>query len=308
MGLRRRSEKDMLTLIKRKHESSRKGAKRALRWRGLYLCSFCNKQCVVANLHAKKQQSCGCARLELIAKWNREHPSPPRKRPNKNRLSDADRIIHNRMSRRRKLRKEILKRYGLSQSQYENMLEQQHGLCAICGGVCASGKLLAIDHDHVTNKVRGLLCNLCNLGIGLLADNPTVIRQAIIYLNTSRPSVSLSDCPTPVPIDPLWRKHNLPPEVRKERKRASWRRVWLKMAYGLTEAEYNLMVFQQRERCAICYRHEKLSVDHDHESSQVRGLLCRECNAGIAKFKDNINLLCKAIDYLNMHNEAEKVA
>lgn len=48
--------------------------------------------------------------------------------------------------------------------------------------------MLAIDHDHKTGKIRGLLCTRCNTAIGLLNDNIDFLRRAIMYLNSSMPN------------------------------------------------------------------------------------------------------------------------
>lgn len=68
--------------------------------------------------------------------------------------------------------------------------------------------------------------------------------------------------------------------------------------------------------CAICGESEtakspidgavkRLAVDHDHRTGQVRGLLCSTCNNGLGCFKDNIQLMKRAIDYLDYHNSCE---
>lgn len=64
------------------------------------------------------------------------------------------------------------------------MLEEQHGVCAICGKpeTKPNAKYLAVDHDHKTGEVRGLLCNNCNRALGLLQDNTEVLQNAINYL------------------------------------------------------------------------------------------------------------------------------
>jgi hypothetical protein len=80
-------------------------------------------------------------------------------------------------------RKSRLKRsYKLTPEGYEQMLENQSGGCAICGDKCSSGRRLAVDHDHNTQKVRGLLCGACNRGIGLLKDDPSLAKKASEYL------------------------------------------------------------------------------------------------------------------------------
>jgi len=71
--------------------------------------------------------------------------------------------------------------YGLTEEEYNNMVLSQNNLCAICNK--PSNKTLHIDHDHVTGRVRGLLCSNCNLGIGLLEEDLVVLNRAIEYLS-----------------------------------------------------------------------------------------------------------------------------
>lgn len=89
--------------------------------------------------------------------------------------------------RRYSNRRATLSKYGLSVEGYNELLESQNGVCAICqqpetfsirGTVCE----LAVDHDHQTGKVRGLLCQHCNTAIGKFKEDPTLIRAAIDYL------------------------------------------------------------------------------------------------------------------------------
>lgn len=57
-------------------------------------------------------------------------------------------------------------RFDLTVEQYDAMLEKQGGVCGMCGQTCSSGRRLAVDHDHQTGRVRGLLCVRCNRGLG----------------------------------------------------------------------------------------------------------------------------------------------
>lgn len=71
-------------------------------------------------------------------------------------------------------------KFDISLSDYYAMLDKQGGVCAVCGRPETStykGTLrsLAVDHDHVTGRVRGLLCAKCNKALGLLEENPVVI-------------------------------------------------------------------------------------------------------------------------------------
>jgi len=85
-------------------------------------------------------------------------------------------------------RKIKLKQYGITEDMYREMLEKQGHACAICGAVHSEESaltVLRVDHCHETNSVRGLLCNKCNTGIGLLGDNLAAIMRAADYLTNS---------------------------------------------------------------------------------------------------------------------------
>ena len=80
-----------------------------------------------------------------------------------------------------------LRNYGLSVADYDRMLSAQGGRCAICRSGTPQGRgRWHIDHDHITNQVRGLLCNNCNRGIGFLADDPETIKRAWAYVAKHR--------------------------------------------------------------------------------------------------------------------------
>jgi hypothetical protein len=74
--------------------------------------------------------------------------------------------------------------YGITLEDYSRMLENQGGGCAICGSTVGDGKRrkLFVDHDHVTGKVRGIICNKCNFGIASFRDNPELMQNAIEYI------------------------------------------------------------------------------------------------------------------------------
>ena len=79
-------------------------------------------------------------------------------------------------------------RFGITEEQFLSMLEEQEGVCGICGGpetdkIKGKAKRLAIDHDHETGEVRGLLCSKCNRAIGLLEDNVDRLHAAIRWLS-----------------------------------------------------------------------------------------------------------------------------
>lgn len=86
---------------------------------------------------------------------------------------------------------------------------------------------------------------------------------------------------------------------------------WLKDAYGISLADYNIMLENQNHKCAICGQDEtrfqkKLVVDHCHETGKVRQLLCNMCNHGLGNFKDDVLLMAEAIKYITKHQIMEK--
>lgn len=77
--------------------------------------------------------------------------------------------------------KHLVAKYGLSLDQFESMLEQQP-LCAICGNKFDDSNPARVDHCHATERVRGLLCHNCNVGLGHFMDDSAILRLAIKYL------------------------------------------------------------------------------------------------------------------------------
>ena len=78
--------------------------------------------------------------------------------------------------------------YNLTRDQYALLVESQNNRCAICeqeeSRFMKNGKIkpLSIDHDHVTGKLRQLLCNDCNAALGFAKDNPKLLRKMAKYL------------------------------------------------------------------------------------------------------------------------------
>jgi hypothetical protein len=76
----------------------------------------------------------------------------------------------------------LRKKYNITTEDYANLLKSQNGCCKICSSEPTKTRKLCVDHCHKTGKVRGLLCDSCNRGIGLLGDESKQLKIAYKYL------------------------------------------------------------------------------------------------------------------------------
>lgn len=96
----------------------------------------------------------------------------------RNRRRGLDKQTRQEIDRRSALKRD----FGITPEQYDALLDIQNGVCAVCKKCCATKKRLAVDHDHRTGRIRGLLCAGCNRGIGFLMDSPEHLEQGARYL------------------------------------------------------------------------------------------------------------------------------
>lgn len=154
--------------------------------------------------YAKNKAACQGYAL----KWRLANKEPERERSRIKYQKNKERIAIKSKVRYEKKREEILmkerKRYqrdklkvfhrtriwrlkrnfGITVEQYDKLLHEQGGVCAICK---SKGKrLLGVDHCHGTGKVRGLLCHSCNIALGLLKDSIPSARAAVSYLEAAQ--------------------------------------------------------------------------------------------------------------------------
>lgn len=85
----------------------------------------------------------------------------------------------------RKKDRHLRHQYGITLVDYDAMLAEQGGGCAVCGVPSSGDRKLSVDHCHTSGRVRGLLCSRCNYALGLLDDRPELMRQAATYLEAS---------------------------------------------------------------------------------------------------------------------------
>ena len=100
------------------------------------------------------------------------------------RIKNKERIKKYRDSNKKKQKEyDLKKKYGITQEQYNELYNKQNGCCIVCKKPQSElKKILCIDHNHKTGKVRGLLCDNCNSGIGLLKEDINILTNAINYL------------------------------------------------------------------------------------------------------------------------------
>jgi hypothetical protein len=78
--------------------------------------------------------------------------------------------------------KTLKAKFGITLAEFDALSEHQAGLCAICTDALPRGKGCHVDHNHATGEIRGLLCNTCNVGLGMFQDRSEVLRGAATYL------------------------------------------------------------------------------------------------------------------------------
>lgn len=75
-----------------------------------------------------------------------------------------------------------LRKFGITLNDVVAIIQQQNNKCAICNINIELGSKTHLDHDHLTGKIRGVLCQKCNHAIGLFKDSTKVLKSAILYL------------------------------------------------------------------------------------------------------------------------------
>lgn len=75
----------------------------------------------------------------------------------------------------------LLKRYGITSAQFDQMLSAQGGGCALCGNTCPNGGFY-VDHSHATGAVRSILCPRCNTFVGLIETAPSLVPLITSYI------------------------------------------------------------------------------------------------------------------------------
>lgn len=170
-------------------------------------------------------------------------------------------------------------RYGITQDDFERMLAQQDGLCAICQVVPGT----FVDHCHASGLVRGVLCFNCNNGLGHFGDNTVLLELAAHYLDG----------------EIFWPEFVVLPEQRRsDMPVAPTRTYHLSQRYRIRHEDVERMIADQYGLCVVCWDRPPEHVDHCHRTGDVRYALCLPCNTGIGQFRDDPSVAWRALAYI----------
>lgn len=129
------------------------------------------KNCDSANCKAYYSKNKTKIKLKVLA-WQASNKEKVNSYKKKNKLNNPD--------------YDLMRTHGVNKKQYDNMFNKQNGCCAVCRiNQSEFKRSLAVDHDHKTGKIRGLLCDRCNVALGMVRDSKDVLCKLIIYLEQS---------------------------------------------------------------------------------------------------------------------------
>lgn len=153
-------------------------------------CSKCGG--AVEPAYEKYGRICRSCRSRAATERNRKNPERARAAGARYRAAHI-------IDRRNDVRRSNWRKQGIvfTVAEYDAMLAEQGGGCAVCGTDQAGGSSHAtgtfhVDHDHATGQVRGLLCARCNRGVGLFEDKASLFRAAARYLDKHQPKLRLA--------------------------------------------------------------------------------------------------------------------
>lgn len=154
------------------------------------ICTKCNKNKKRSEFFKRKSSKdglnlwCKGCHVNNNNKWVKDNLDHVNKKQKVSYYADLDKIRN----------KELKHKFGITKSEYDIIHKSQDGKCKICNKpestLGRNGKMrpLAVDHDHLNDKIRGLLCARCNTGIGLLYEDISILESAIKYIEQARTS------------------------------------------------------------------------------------------------------------------------
>lgn len=138
---------------------------------GLRECTGCKVSKALEEFPPRKRALMGrCRRCRACeSSWEKQHKAAKFK---------ADPLLHR--------RKALERSYGMTLEAFDALVTAQGGGCAVCGATKSSNRIwrLQVDHDHVTGKLRGILCNRCNTALGMVNDDCSLLEKLIAYVKS----------------------------------------------------------------------------------------------------------------------------
>jgi hypothetical protein len=156
-------------------------------------CSHCgvmkSSDCFTSSQNGRRASWCKTCSAQKAKEYRERRPEETRANVRRWQEENQDVIRLRRKENRPIAWGKMLERvYGITADDYWRMHKEQSGVCVICGRG-NNGKRLHVDHDHATGKIRGLLCQKCNMSIGLLDDNPSIVLKMHEYLSAAKGEV-----------------------------------------------------------------------------------------------------------------------
>jgi len=161
----------------------------------LKICTKCKQEKPKSEFYKDNRYTgglyCWCKQCEreYIDQWRttkkgKESRKKSNKKSNKTKNTQDYRkkYRNGREGKRANKRSQLKILYGMTIEEYEKMLKEQNGKCAICKSRNNNGNSLHVDHNHTTGKIRGLLCHKCNTALGIVNESKTILLSMISYL------------------------------------------------------------------------------------------------------------------------------
>lgn len=155
---------------------------------GLQLCGSCSLTLPVASFGKSRKGRFGLQRncKDCTNRRNRERYYPKQSEETTERKRQASREwrrnLPDHVRREMDRRSNLKQQYGITLEEYNYMVADQDGRCALCQVPFSAKAKPHVDHDHSTGEIRGVLCHLCNVGVGHFRECSWTLQQAIAYL------------------------------------------------------------------------------------------------------------------------------
>jgi Recombination endonuclease VII len=126
----------------------------------LKICKHCNVEKHLSDFYPRNNGCKTCCNKRAV-EWNKNNPSKVKETRRKNKLKQ---------------------KYGITPEEYDKMFTEQNGVCYLCGSD-HQRRPLNVDHCHSTGRIRKLLCDKCNMALGLVNDSKELLLKMIGYLS-----------------------------------------------------------------------------------------------------------------------------